>query len=43
MGRISMDFIEGLPMSEGKDKIFVVDKLTNPKNIQNSKKHPTNF
>jgi hypothetical protein len=26
---ISMDFIEGLPMSDGKDKIFVVvDKLT---------------
>ena len=26
---ISMDFIEGLPMSEGKDKIFVVvDRLT---------------
>jgi hypothetical protein len=27
---ISMDFIEGLPMSDGKDKFFVVvDRLTN--------------
>ena len=44
---ISMDFIEGLPVSKGKDKIFVVvDRLTNYAHFteikkSNSAKHIT--
>lgn len=37
---ISMDFIEGLPVSNGKDKIFVVvDKLTKYAHFKAIKKH----